>query len=184
MSSIANNAFAALNDSDSDNEGPSSAAPVTTSKATGPSKSSQRRAKRAVKNKTTLNTGAVANKGSFNANASVDREDTKRSKDTQKKASGARGREFDRHVSGTGRGREGKKGGAGKHNWGKEGEGAEEGAAGEKRETTGADGEVVVEEEDNSLTYEEYLAQQKKEKANLGAAFAPKKVGFDFGFGD
>ena len=98
MATFSNNAFAALNDSDSDNEGP--AKPVQTSKKKEGqlSKSAARRAKKKeTKNKTQLNTSAVANKGAFNAQSSVNREDTKRSKDTaQKKAGGGEcwGEEF------------------------------------------------------------------------------------------
>lgn len=89
------NAFAALNDSDSDNEGPSK--PVQAPGAAKPkgqlSKSAARRAKKKeVKNKTQLNTSAAPNKGAFNAQGTVSREDTKRSKDSSKKTAGAGGR--------------------------------------------------------------------------------------------
>lgn len=91
-----------------------------------------------------------------------------------------RGRQFDRH-SGTGRGREIKKGGAGTHNWGKAGdelagapktpEPTAEGVAGEaKPEET----PVVVEEKEVGMTLEEYEKQRALKRS--GAAFAVKEA--------
>jgi len=90
-----------------------------------------------------------------------------------------RGRQFERH-SGTGRGREIKKGGAGGRNWGKPGDevaplpsttpepAAAEAAAAEKGE------EPPVEPEDPSLTLEEYEKQRAAKR--VGEAFQEKEA--------
>ena len=89
-------------------------------------------------------------------------------------------REFDRHVSGTGRGRGVKKGGGGAHNWGKDG-----------AEATGADASddvdeiVEAEAEDEGpagISYADWQAQEAERLAGLDA-FKPKqkkKVNTDF----
>jgi len=93
-------------------------------------------------------------------------------------------REFDHHVSGTGRDRRAKKEGAGKYNWGVDGEEgedkrrprrtdrkpADEKAEDGEEDKAEADGEKVAEkkapepepeeEEDNSVSYAEYLANK------------------------
>lgn len=88
-----------------------------------------------------------------------------------------KGRSFDRHVSGTGRGKEVKKGGSGKANWGK----ATEAKAEEKPETQVEQSEAVGEQQpteekkeeapsapvDTSLTLEEYFNQKKTSKISL-----------------
>lgn len=90
-----------------------------------------------------------------------------------------RGRDFDRH-SGTGRGREVKKGGAGKANWGKDEEAPadENAAAATETPVENAEAEVVErveEEEDTTMTLQEYLA--KKNQASLsGEAFEKRDL--------
>lgn len=98
--------------------------------------------------------------------------------DGEAKAHG--GRVFDRH-SGSGRGRELKKGGAGGHNWGKAGEVVTPAAAGTPEPS--ATGEVAVTEpvafepvveEDPTLTLEEY--KEKLAAKRSGAAFEVKQA--------
>jgi plasminogen activator inhibitor 1 RNA-binding protein len=80
-----------------------------------------------------------------------------------------RGREFDRHVSGTGRGKETAKEGAGKFAWGKEGDETKEPIVETEGEVAEAvEAEPVVEEEpDNTLTLEQHnkLVAAKREGA-------------------
>lgn len=126
-----------------------------------------------------------------------------------------RGRQFDRSVSGTGRGRGMKKDGEGPHNWGKEGDhdvrrgvrtfqdrrgktegkvvvkGEDEAIEGvttpiqAQEETTAetpVEGEAQSEEpkvetpkeEDNEVTYEEYLKQQAEKKKALNQGLKPE----------
>lgn len=78
-------------------------------------------------------------------------------------------REYDRHVSRSGHGRDGEKRGAhGKGNWGAEGDNANA----EKKEDAEAE-EPAVEEEpeepDTELTMSEFYAQQEAERAKLNA---------------
>ncbi|OQR97364.1 hypothetical protein THRCLA_07005 [Thraustotheca clavata] len=80
-------------------------------------------------------------------------------------------RNYDRR-SGTGRGKEVSKSGGGGHNWGNEADKTELAAEAEiqegavvTEETTEEVAEVVVAEEDKTLSYEEYLAQKKQSRA-------------------
>lgn len=88
-----------------------------------------------------------------------------------------KGRTFDRHVSGTGRGKEVKKGGSGKANWGKATEQKEEKPEQQVEQQSEAVGEQQPTEEkkeeapsapvDNNLTLEEFLNQKKSSKISL-----------------
>lgn len=89
---------------------------------------------------------------------------------------GDSGREYPRR-SGTGRGRENPRQGGGKYNWGKDTDGANttgseeaatEGAepSAERAEAPAAE-ERVVEEEDNSMSYDDYLKAQAAKAAEL-----------------
>lgn len=89
-----------------------------------------------------------------------------------------KGRTFDRHVSGTGRGKEVKKGGSGKANWGKATEQTKEEkpeqqpveqseAVGEQQPTEEKKEETPSAPVDNSLTLEEYFNQKKTSKISL-----------------
>uniref|UniRef100_A0A7S2SMY1 Hyaluronan/mRNA-binding protein domain-containing protein n=1 Tax=Mucochytrium quahogii TaxID=96639 RepID=A0A7S2SMY1_9STRA len=80
-------------------------------------------------------------------------------------------REFDRR-SGTGRGKEGKKDGAGGHNWGKPGQ-TYEPIVEDKKEPV-EEVEEEVEDEPEQLTLEEYEAQ--KAEMRQGKAFAERKL--------
>lgn len=92
-----------------------------------------------------------------------------------------RGREFDRHVSGTGRGKgEQAREGRGRGNWGQAGdqgttEAPAEGAATE--ETTGetAVAPVVEEEEENTMTMDEYMASLSG-KAPVGGKLEERRI--------
>ncbi|KDO21201.1 hypothetical protein SPRG_22274 [Saprolegnia parasitica CBS 223.65] len=80
-------------------------------------------------------------------------------------------RSFDRR-SGTGRGKEVSKSGGGGHNWGNEADKSEQAAEAEIQEGVVADeaveevAEVVVEEEEKTLTLDEYLAQKKQARSS------------------
>lgn len=88
-----------------------------------------------------------------------------------------KGRTFDRHVSGTGRGKEVKKGGSGKANWGKATEQKEEKPEQqvEQSEAVGEQQPPVEEKKeetpsapvDTSLTLDEYFGQKKSSKISL-----------------
>jgi len=93
---------------------------------------------------------------------------------THKKNNEGRGRQFDRH-SGTGRGRETKKGGAGGHNWGKAVEDTPAPAqTPDLAEATDVKEEVPVVEVDPNLSLEEYEKQQMLKRS--GAAFQTKEA--------
>ena len=94
-------------------------------------------------------------------------------------------RQFDR-KSGTGRGKEIKKGGGGAHNWGSDSQEAKQGAdveaaaAAEEEEAPVLAEDEAPEEpapepepEDNTMSYEEYLAKKKEEEAQ-NEALKPK----------
>jgi plasminogen activator inhibitor 1 RNA-binding protein len=93
---------------------------------------------------------------------------------THKQAEGEprRGRQFERH-SGTGRGKEIKKGGGGGHNWGKAGEEVPAPAATPDAENAAAE-EAPVVEEDPSLTLEEY--EKLRAQKRSGEAFQAKEA--------
>jgi len=84
-----------------------------------------------------------------------------------------RGRQFERH-SGTGRGKEIKKGGGGGHNWGKAGEEVPAPAATPDVAENAAAEEAPVVEEDPSLTLEEY--EKLRAQKRSGEAFQAKEA--------
>lgn len=89
-------------------------------------------------------------------------------------------REFDRHVSGTGRGRGVKKGGGGAHNWGKDG--VETAVADASEDIDEADDAEAEDEGPTGISYAEWQAQEAERLAGLDA-FKPKqkkKVNTDF----
>jgi plasminogen activator inhibitor 1 RNA-binding protein len=92
-------------------------------------------------------------------------------RDDNGKGKGKGNREFDRR-SGTGRGKGEAREGRGKYNWGdktdyKPTEGAEPAAEGAEAPAAEPEPEPVVEEEDNTMSLDEYMAAQKA-KANSG----------------
>lgn len=93
-------------------------------------------------------------------------------------------RQFDRHVSGTGRGKEVAKEGGGARNWGKPGDELTEQAAPASATEAGAEGaaaaegagaEAAEEEVDNTMTLQEYEAKVLAEKRK-GEEFAPREL--------
>lgn len=164
---MARNAFSALDLSDDDEE---ETPRVNRSRKTGQTAPK-------VSSSTRSDNLPVGNKG---------RRGVKSEKSTNKQRGGrapgtTKKREFDRHVSGTGRGRGAKKGGAGAHNWGKDGAEADPIDTAENNEETVEDAQ-----EDDSppgISYEEWQAQEAERLAGLDA-FKPKqkkKVDTDFG---
>lgn len=120
-------------------------------------------------------------KGSFNAERGRGRENTKRTGQREQRGKAPRPGKYDkdRHLSRKGdkgtAGKGAKKGGAGNHNWGTPGD--EGDASVDRDDPTANDGNAGAEEdeEDNSITYEEYLAQQAAKKA-ANEAFQKKAV--------
>jgi len=100
--------------------------------------------------------------------------------DTRKKGKGNRNREYDRQ-SGTGRGKgEEARGGRGKYNWGEKTEGGTEAAPeGEtaEGEKPAPEVEPEVEEEDNTMTFEEYM--KSKKASPIGPILEERKVSQD-----
>lgn len=109
-------------------------------------------------------------------------------------------REFDRHESGTGRDRSAKREGAGKYNWGKDGEGAEGGedrprrerrerrprrdaegeGGGDKAEKAEGESKEDREEEDEKvISYEEYLAQKEASRVEADLTKKVRTVEID-----
>jgi hypothetical protein len=98
------------------------------------------------------------------------------------KGGNRRGREFDRHLSGTGRGKgEQARDGRGKYNWGEKTEGVAENAAGsadadvENKAPEEAPAPEPEEEEENTMTLEEYMKAQS-EKGRVGPVLEERHV--------
>jgi len=149
--------------SDSEDEAQEVAAPVVATKKPAAKPNNKKKPAAKTSGAPAANSDPVQGKQNTKGNAkSFDRH------------TATRKREFDR-KSGTGRDKSTSKGGAGKANWGKEGdEVAAEAPAVAEAEAAPVE-EVVEEVPDNTVTYEEYLAQQKEVKKS-GAAFKALKA--------
>jgi hypothetical protein len=100
--------------------------------------------------------------------------DKKSAGNNARSAGGRSGREFDRHVSGTGRGKEMKRNGGGPNNWG-EATATAEGAAADV-EDGGADGAVAEEPEVPTKSFSDYLKEMEDQRAALPKAAAVGNV--------
>lgn len=187
-----NNIFALLDDDDNENDDGFTVVSKAAKPAAKPAKAEEAKTQAPRERKQKTERPPRGEKGGPRRDRAYDGEDKPSKPESDEGRKGGKGRdragkggkkggrrEFDRH-SGSGRGKGSSRDGAGKFNWGEKTDGAQEqtGDVADNENKAPADAppvEIEEEEEDNSMSFDEYM-KAKAEKKTVGGKLEIRKV--------